>query len=547
MACLLGRWFVFLKGDRRAVWFELTLWRSFAFGFAVTSLFLLPVWSDIFSVRGVFFDSAFISNHHKINASFHLDYLASILVMVALSLVLGAAIAAAARKSPRHAHILVAGMTLGLVLYGLNVIRASSTPLASLAALQGYAAAQPILFAVSATAGIGIVAFALWRFLRHLTALVMLGLPIGLVILINAGGAVITLGDGAVALPAAALAEPHGKTPTSRVVWIIFDETDYRALFEQRPKDLSLANFDRMRARGLDATRAVPPAGTTLRSIPALISGRSVVSTKFTSDGPILLLEKNSAWHPWGDLPSVFAAVRDKGLNVAVFGQEWIPYCRAFHATLTACWEMGTPWPSAGKSVLSHVAAFTGRVAAYIPVVNRYLRPELFDPGLPYLRFLDGVMDALSNPELALIYVHWNLPHTPYIYDRRSKSFIIREAPRYYFDNAALADRMLGDMIQRLEASGLAARTAVIVTSDHHWRRSAKQYDGITDLRVPFILYFPGQPRGRKFSDAFSTIVTKGLVVAILDESVKTPDQAAAFIRTNGGPPDRGRIRIGKP
>ncbi len=537
-----------MKGGRRAVRFESTLWRSFAFGFAVTSLFLLPVWRDIFTARGVFFDSAFISNHHQIDASFHLDYLAGILVMVALSLVLGAAIAAAARKSPRHAQILVAGMTLGLVLYGLNVIRVSYMPWASLAALQGNAAAQPILFAVGVTAGLGIVAFALWRFLRHLTALVMLGLPIGLVILINAAGAVITLGDGAVALPAAALAEPHGKTPASRVVWIIFDETDYRLLFEQRPKDFSLANFDRMRARGLDATRAVPPASGTLLSISALISGRSLAGANFTSDRLIVLLDKNSARHPWGDLPSVFAAVRDKGLNVAVFGQIYIPYCRVFHATLTACWEMGTPWPSAGKSVLSHVAAFTGRIAAYIPVVNRYLRPELFDPGLQYLRFLDGVMDALSNPELALIYAHWNLPHTPYVYDRRSNSFIVQnEAPRHYFDNAALADRMLGDMIQRLEASGLAARTAVIVTSDHHWRRSAKQYDGITDLRVPFILYFPGQPRGRKFSDAFSTIVTKGLVLAILDGSVKTPDQAAAFITTNGVPPDRGPIRIGKP
>ena len=545
---MLGRQFFLLKWDRRAVRFESTWWRSVAFGSAVTSLLLLPVWVGIFSARGVFFDSAFISNHHQIDASFHLDYLAGILGMVALSLVLGAAIAAAARKSPRHAQILVAGMTLGLVLYGLNVIRANYMQWASLAALQGAAAAQPILFAVGATVGIGIVAFTLWRFLRHLTALVMLGLPIGLVILINTGGAVITLGDGAVALPATALAEPHGRTPAFRVVWIIFDETDYRLLFEQRPNDFSLANFDRLRARGLDATRAVPPSGGTLTSIPALISGRSLSTASFTRDGLMVLPKKSSARHPWGDLPSVFAAVRDDGLNAAVFGQNYIPYCRVFHATLSACWEMGAPWPSAGKSALSHVAQFMGRVAAYIPPLNRVLRPELYDPGLSYFRFLDGIVDALSNPELALIYAHWNLPHTPYVYDRRSKSFIVpNEEPRRYFDNAALADRMLGDMIQRLEASGLAARTAVIVTSDHHWRRSAKQYDGITDIRVPFIVYFPGQPQGRKYAAAFDTIVTKSLILAILDGSVTTPEQAAAFIAANGSPPDRGPIRIDKP
>ena len=121
--------------------FEATLWRSFAFGSAVTSLLLLPVWRDIFFARGVFFDSAFISNHHQIDASFQLDYLAGILVMVALSLVLGAAIAAAARKSPRHAQILVTGMTMASIDSGIPcamkssiastspMVRAASVPL----------------------------------------------------------------------------------------------------------------------------------------------------------------------------------------------------------------------------------------------------------------------------------------------------------------------------------------------------------------------------------------------------------------------------------
>jgi len=351
-----------------------------------------------------------------------------------------------------------------------------------------------------------------------------------------------------VRVAAVALAPRRGGVPAVRVACFIFDVGDYRLLFESPPKGLVLAAFDRLRSQGLDASGAVSPFGGTLPSIPALISGRQLAAAAFTSAGAVARPRGEPVARPWRDLPSVFAAVHDKGLNAAALGQDYIPYCRSFHTVLAACTEMGAPWRPAGATAISHVGDFLARVAAYIPLLNRHVGPELFDSGMAYRRFLRQVMNALSDPGLALVYAHWNLPHTPYVYDRRSQTLIPpTEEPARYFDNAALADRFLGDMLKRLDETGLAARTTVIVSSDHHWRRSKIQHDGITDFRVPFMVRLASDRSHLVFRHPFDTIVTKRLILAILDGHVRTNREAAAFIRRHGAPPGRGRLGDAKP
>ena len=44
-----------------------------------------------------------------------------------------------------------------------------------------------------------------------------------------------------------------------RVVWIIFDEADYRMIFEQRPASLEMPEFDRLREESLSANNAISP------------------------------------------------------------------------------------------------------------------------------------------------------------------------------------------------------------------------------------------------------------------------------------------------
>src|SRR5262245_20755494 len=73
---------------------------------------------------------------------------------------------------------------------------------------------------------------------------------------------------------------PLSRTAPSlrRVVWLVFEELDQRTAFETRPAGLELPELDRLRRESLWADAARPPAGTPEVSMPALITGRPVVS-----------------------------------------------------------------------------------------------------------------------------------------------------------------------------------------------------------------------------------------------------------------------------
>ena len=60
-----------------------------------------------------------------------------------------------------------------------------------------------------------------------------------------------------------------------------------------------------------------------------------------------------------------------------------------------------------------------------------------------------------------------------------------------YFNNLALAYRFLGQLRHAMETSGAWDKSWVIISADHSWRDS-RIYDGVIDLRVPFLVKAPG-------------------------------------------------------
>ena len=77
--------------------------------------------------------------------------------------------------------------------------------------------------------------------------------------------------------PPCCSASPVGPSRAAlRVVWIIFDEWDFRSGFSARPAGLNLANIDPLAAESLNAQHAVAPAGYTYLSVPSLLIGRTL-------------------------------------------------------------------------------------------------------------------------------------------------------------------------------------------------------------------------------------------------------------------------------
>ena len=138
---------------------------------------------------------------------------------------------------------------------------------------------------------------------------------------------------GSVAFP------PPGPVPAGRprVVWMIFDETDYRMAFEQRPGGVQLPAFDRLQAESLFATDAYAPADATILSMPSLIIGRRLSSVDFNNTSDLKLTFADTGMTAgWSTLPSVFSEARGLGVNTALVGW-YIPYDRMLPQALNHC------------------------------------------------------------------------------------------------------------------------------------------------------------------------------------------------------------------
>jgi hypothetical protein len=118
-----------------------------------------------------------------------------------------------------------------------------------------------------------------------------------------------------------------------RVVWVIFDELDYRDTFEVRPASVRLPEFDRLSSQALVATRAYPPNPWTDHSMPALLLGRNFLAA--TPAGPAdVWISFSHGTVRWSEQETIFDRARELGVNTALAG-SYIPFCRILGDSLT--------------------------------------------------------------------------------------------------------------------------------------------------------------------------------------------------------------------
>ena len=327
---------------------------------------------------------------------------------------------------------------------------------------------------------------------------------------------------------------PGEKKIDGKVIWIIFDELDYKVGFEKRSDLISMPEFDRLEKESLVLTNALPPSSDTLVSIPSLITGRRIVSAvqsgrdslkiRFASD-PKNVIE-------FRDAPNIFSRVRGLGGSSAVVG--WYhPYCRLFEETLAVCyWATGdvagdTLNETFIKSAYSHVSAVRSalprKVRGYLGEFNNYENR--------HRKLVDTGKKISVDKNINLSFIHLPFPHKPNRFNRRKNDF---GGGTSYVDNLALTDIVLGEIRRELEEAGLWDNSTVIVSSDHHWRVSRHGYrmsaedlrisDGIEDHRVPFIVKLANSSEGGRYQKSINTSGTAELILEILTGKVTTSD-----------------------
>jgi hypothetical protein len=319
---------------------------------------------------------------------------------------------------------------------------------------------------------------------------------------------------------------PQNSLP--RVVWMIFDELDYRLSFPDRPATVSMHEFDRLQAESLFAENAFSPAGYTQLSIPCLLTGKMLIDVD-----PIAPRLAQFDGESASTIPTIFSAVHAMGGNAAVVGW-YFPYCRLFSQDLAAC-SSHDMQNELSETNFTFKESLIYQLQSLFAYGYRSILGE--SPRSAYrVKMLDKVHEAalrdVADPGLNLVFLHLPVPHAPHLYDRFTYTFPKRSlSTGTYLDSLALADTYLGDIRDAMTGADLWDRTTVIVSSDHH-DRSSLAVDGKEDPRVPFLLKLAGQTAGVTYTPPLGTVETKSLVESILKGEIKTSEEAEKWLST---------------
>jgi hypothetical protein len=420
-------------------------------------------------------------------------------------------------------------LSLGtLLLVPIFYARARANPKHNLAFLLH----QPVIVLAAVVVG----CWLLWnhrRVARAATVILAILSPLAVYILIK----IALLFFGVIHLsvsPATMTLPPPGPVQAGhpRVVWVIFDEADYRIIFDQRPPGLKLPEFDRLRAESLNADNANSPTDGTLFSMPSLFFGRRLSTMMFTnhSDFAIQFVITNGIFL-CSQFPSVFSSARAMGVNTALVGW-YLPYAKLFGKDLNFCSQYMYPTlepegaSTFGTAMLRQIECLGGPWHIQQGFVKMY-RQSLADS-----------LHLVTNVTYGLIFLHLLPPHSPGIYlpDKDQLTIQRVNAVTGYFNNLALADRTLGKLRHALETSGEWETTWIIVSADHSWRGS-RAYDGQRDYRVPFLVNPPRANTSVVYSQPFNTVATENLVLAILRGQIpNTTSAVAAWLEADAKP-----------
>ena len=340
------------------------------------------------------------------------------------------------------------------------------------------------------------------------------------------------------------LAERVSSAPVAprRVIWVVFDGWDAPLTFEDRPAGVALPEIDRIRQESFYAPNAVTAEYSTDKSMPSLVSGLFVNDSMQAGPSELKIRNRDSnEWLLWSQQPNVFGEVRAAGFDAAV--AAWaIPYCRVFRSLLTDCewWSSSNRYNSVGTT-FSEILVNQSRSL----FETKYRSP--FGASLKthrhlwvYEQVLAKSIELVVDQSYGLILLHLPIPHSPYFYNAATESNDFRSQPfsgtllvssaKGYLSALVLVDKTIVKLRQEMERAGVWDETTVIMTSDHPWRFRKSLDGGAVSRTVPYLVKMPGEPVPLRYETAFSVVLTKQLILAVLNGELSDSHEIAHWI-----------------
>ena len=338
----------------------------------------------------------------------------------------------------------------------------------------------------------------------------------------------------------------------NRVVWIIFDEFDYRLAFDL--KAVELPEFEHLKAISLSATNAQSPANDTLEAIPSLLTGKNIKKGVPQGRSELILNFADGSSGKFSETPSVFSEVKALSGHTAVNG-FYHSYCRVIGQQLSVCkWldEDYIPHETLAASFFDGFAVLYSQLVLAFTLDSELLK-QTFDANLVDDKWhiremienrperLAGVYQIAADPKIDLAFIHLPIPHPPSRFDRRTGGY--NPQTQDYVDNLVLADLVLGEIRRAMEDNNQWDNSTVIVSSDHPlrvkmWMNSKYDFTvqdksltaGIEDSRIPFFLKMRGQNEPFSFDAPFNTLISHDLILALMKGEIDTPEEARGWL-----------------
>ena len=344
--------------------------------------------------------------------------------------------------------------------------------------------------------------------------------------------AIYHLGRAAVWKPArsgvAAWHERSGEQAAAhpRVVWIVFDELSYAAVYEKPPAGVKFPSFERVGDTSYVYSDARPVSYWTEDALPSLIRGKETQKLKYRIDGTLRVYNRRDGWSDFNPAETVFGVAQRQGWNSGIVG--WYnPYCSLLKDDVQGCyWAFRTN--ACGTALASNTVwqnvKETWRFSD--ERLNQRLREEHAEDRRDLLARAGAMM---GDERYDFIFVHLPIPHPPNVYDGKTGKWRTGIGLSYA-DSLALADRALGGFVTTLEQSPRWAKTTVVVQGDHSWRvpewrghpewtaeDEALSHGGKFDDRPLLLVHVAGQTEGVRVAEPVPLLKAHDIVVSAIE------------------------------
>lgn len=394
-------------------------------------------------------------------------------------------------------------------------------------ALERARLARRVILATLVPATILLVFLIRHKLQRYLHFLAILGYVFVLLGLYRCMGGQLDVHFGEPTAPLLTARADHATVVPRRVVWVIFDEMDYRIAFGAGHPPLP--NFARLAARGVSATDAYSPGRDTLFSLPALLTGSAIEGFAIDHARTLTLTRRGGEKVPFDTAHSIFSRLPGGPAGATLLG-FYHPYCRVV-PNLRGCQSSMLSNTGRWFDSLLYFGDMVLGACNFLKLPPARIPEALLTAFEPMYRASKASIDKLDavvgDTGSTLSFIHLNFPHLPAPYaDRLLPPAAVNEVDAYRH-NLLFADKVLGKIVTRLEAQARVQNILLIVSSDH-WLRT-----GATGASpVPFIVWQPGADvaQARQMTRPLSTYHSADLALGFLDGSIASQAAAADFL-----------------